>query len=70
METKKHCNPFLRYSFYHFPSNDNYLSCKLAVYHGFAVLVGFLTGAVISGTVLVFCVISVIADIAERKEEK
>ncbi len=25
METKKHCNPFLRYSFYHFPSNDNYL---------------------------------------------
>ena len=30
----------------------------------------FLTGAVISGTVLVFCVISVIADIAERKRRK
>jgi amino acid transporter len=30
----------------------------------------FLTGAVISGTVLVFCVISVIVDIAERKRRK
>lgn len=30
----------------------------------------FLTGVVISGTVLVFCVISVIADIAERKRRK
>ena len=30
----------------------------------------FLIGAVISGTVLVFCVISVIAYIAERKRRK
>ena len=30
----------------------------------------FLTGVVISGTVLVFCVISFIADIAERKRRK
>lgn len=30
----------------------------------------FLTGAVISGTVLVFCIISVITDIAERKRRK
>ena len=30
----------------------------------------FLIGVVISGTVLVFCVISVIADIAERKRRK
>lgn len=30
----------------------------------------FLIGAIISGTVLVFCVISVIADIAERKRRK
>ena len=30
----------------------------------------FLIGAVISGTVLVFCTISFIADIAERKRRK
>ena len=30
----------------------------------------FLIGAVISGTVLVFCIISLIADIAERKRRK
>ena len=71
METKSIVTLFCVIVSIIFPSNDNYLSCKLAVYprflqHWWA----FLTGAVISGTVLVFCVISVIADIAERKRRK